>query len=60
MNALEVLIEQIDEDLEALSGALQVGDIATMEQFRFVRGQIWGLMVAKEKVQALQKNIEES
>lgn len=60
MNALELLIEQIDEDLEQLNLALSVGDVSSFEQFRFLRGQIWGLMVAKEKVQALSKNIEES
>lgn len=60
MNALEVLIEQIDDDLDQLTQALQFGDVHSFEQFRFLRGQIWGLMVAKEKVQALSKTIEES
>lgn len=60
MNALEVLIEQLDEDLAGVTAALQTGQVDTMNDFKFLRGQYWGLLVAKDKVQALLKQIEES
>ena len=60
MSNLEYLLQGINEDVAAVREALCRANITSFEEFKFQRGQLWGLMLVQERVKALIKNIEES
>ena len=57
---LNYLLEQYKERMEYLSAALSQGNIPTIEEYRYVCGQLRGLEAACAIIADLQKRMEHS
>jgi len=53
------LLKNIREQKESMSNYLTDGGVSTMEDYRFVVGQMRGLTYAEEEIKATMKGIEE-
>lgn len=53
------LLKNIREQKESMSNYLTDGGVSTMEDYRFVIGQMRGLTYAEEEIKATMKGIEE-
>lgn len=60
MSDLEVLLEDVEQEMEAVRDGLAEGQVTTMENFRFLRGQFWALKVVQDKIKARIQQREES
>lgn len=60
MTVLEALSEVIKSDMQTLEQHILSGEVKGIENFRFLRGQLWGLRVALDHINVLNHQIEES
>lgn len=60
MNAFEVLISQIDEEVGHKSTAICHGLARSFEEYTRLCGEVRGLLMAKELTEALIKRMENS
>jgi len=60
MDALEVLVKQIDEKVEQLSEFLAQGRAETYEEYKRMCGEIKGLLIARGNTLDLKHNMEHS
>ncbi len=58
MNEFDILKSRLKEDVEVLEHAILNGNLKTLEEYRFLTGQLHGLTVAIEHVKALESQIE--
>ena len=60
MDKLEYLLKEYIDRMEFLKGGLAQGNIPTMEEYRYVCGQIRGLEAACATIEDLKKRMENS
>lgn len=60
MDALEVLVKQIDEKVEQLREFLAQGRAETYEEYKRMCGEIKGLLIARGNTLDLKHNMEHS
>lgn len=60
MDYLEYLMKEYQERIEFLTGGLAQGNIPTIEEYRYVCGQIRGLEAACGTIQDLKQRMENS
>ena len=60
MDYLEYLLKEYIDRMEFLKGGLAQGNIPTMEEYRYVCGQIRGLEAACATIEDLKKRMENS
>ena len=60
MNALEVLVQQLDEKVVQLQEALASGRMETFEEYKKVCGEIRGLLTARGYALDLKQLMEKS
>lgn len=60
MDQLDYLIKEYIDRMEFLKGGLAQGNIPTMEEYRYVCGQIRGLEAACATIEDLKKRMENS
>ena len=60
MDYLEYLMKEYKERIEFLTGGLAQGNIPTIEEYRYVCGQIRGLEAACGTIQDLKQRMENS
>jgi len=60
MDYLEYLLKEFNERIEFLSGGLAQGNIPTIEEYRYVCGQIRGLEAAGGIIKDLKQRLENS
>ena len=60
MNALELLVQQADEQITQLKDHLAEGKAASYEEYKSLCGEIRGLLIARGYTLDLKKNLEES
>jgi hypothetical protein len=60
MNALEVLISQIDGELKVIAEDLAAGNAKNHEEYKHSCGVVRGLLIARNKVNELSERIERS
>jgi hypothetical protein len=60
MNALEVLVQQLDEKAMQLQEALAAGRVETYDEYKKVCGEIRGLLTARGYALDLKQLVEKS
>ena len=60
MDYLDYLVKEYKERIEFLTGGLAQGNIPTIEEYRYVCGQIRGLEAAYGIIQDLKQRLENS
>lgn len=60
MNALEVLVKNIDERAEYLEKAVSSGRCANFDEYKGTCGEIKGLLVARGMILDLKQTMEQS
>ena len=60
MDYLEYLLKEYIDRMDFLKGGLAQGNIPTMEEYRYVCGQIRGLEAACATIEDLKKRMENS
>lgn len=60
MNALEVLVKQIDEKVEQIQDSVVTGALEKIEDYKKACGEIRGLLVARGYVLDLKDKMENS
>lgn len=59
VNLAQHLLKSLRERKERMGEALLNGSIATMDEYRFVVGQIRGMTYAEDEIRAAMKGLEE-
>lgn len=60
MQALEIVIQELDRRVETLKEHLATGSVPDWADYQRIRGQVSGLLTAKLELQALAKNQEDA
>ena len=60
MNALEVIISEIDKKVFQLQDAVSQGRSETFEEYKRMCGEIKGLLTARGYVQEMKQRVEQS
>lgn len=60
MSDMQILLEAVEAEMEVARNALSHGQIGSMEDFRFMRGQFWALRVVQDMIKARIQQHEES
>jgi hypothetical protein len=60
MNAFDLLISQINEELELRHTAICQGGAGSYDEYKRLCGEVRGLLVAKEITETLKKKMENS
>jgi hypothetical protein len=60
MNALDVLMGQIDNELKVIAEDLAAGNAKNYEEYKHSCGVVRGLLIARNKVTELSERIEKS
>jgi hypothetical protein len=60
MNALEILISQINDELRVIAEDLAAGNAKSYEEYKHSCGVVRGLLIARNKVTELSERIEKS
>jgi len=60
MNALDVLIQQINEKIEQLKEGVSNGNAQSFEEYKKICGEIRGLLTAKQYTLDLKQRMENS
>jgi len=60
MDALSVLVEQIDEKVAQLKDYMAEGKAESFEEYKKLCGEVRGLLIARGNVLDLRRNLEES
>jgi hypothetical protein len=58
MNAFELLITQIEDKANLLQDAMIYGNIDSFEEYKFLCGELRGLLTAREYVKDLKNKLE--
>jgi len=58
MNALDVLISQLNERVAMLSTAICNGNLETFEEYKKLCGEVRGLLTAEDYIKALKNKLE--
>ena len=59
VNLAQHLLKNLRDRKERMSEALIAGSIATMDEYRFVVGQMRGMAYAEDEIRAAMKGMEE-
>jgi hypothetical protein len=59
VNLAQHLLKNLRDRKERMSEALIAGNIATMDEYRFVVGQMRGMAYAEDEIRAAMKGMEE-
>lgn len=60
MDALSVLVEQLDEKVAQLKDYMAEGKAESFEEYKKLCGEVRGLLIARGNVLDLRRNLEES
>lgn len=60
MDALSVLVEQLDEKVAQLKDYMAEGKAESFEEYKKLCGEVRGLLIARGNVLDLRRNMEES
>jgi hypothetical protein len=60
LQALEILVKQLDEKILQLQDFIAVGNIDNFEEYKKLCGEIKGLLTARQYIKDLNKNMEDS
>lgn len=58
MNALELLISQIEDKANQIQEAMVYGNIDSFEEYKFLCGELRGLLTAREYIKDLKNKME--
>jgi len=58
MNALDVLVNQINERVVMLTTAMCVGNLESFEEYKRLCGEVRGLLTAEDYIKALKNKLE--
>jgi hypothetical protein len=58
MNALELLISQIEDKANQIQEAMIYGNIDSFEEYKFLCGELRGLLTAREYIKDLKNKME--
>ena len=58
MNALELLISQIEDKANQIQEAMIYGNVDSFEEYKFLCGELRGLLTAREYIKDLKSKME--
>lgn len=58
MNALELLISQIEDKANQIQEAMIYGNVDSFEEYKFLCGELRGLLTAREYIKDLKNKME--
>lgn len=58
MNALELLISQIEDKANQIQEAMVYGNVDSFEEYKFLCGELRGLLTAREYIKDLKNKME--
>ena len=60
MNAFELLVQQINEEVELIQNAICHGKADSFDEYKRLCGEVRGLLIARELTETLRKKMENS